>query len=209
MTNEALLNLSFPVSKLEKLNFTELLGRCNPIHLGKCWHSKWLQLSVKGQQSTCSLTQRVCLAPARANSQNSCKAVQLLLGGLLSGSLFVKVLEQIGSEGKGGRRGWRNWVLPCSEETNLREAQEPAYLKRGGSAGPFMGKAQVLPKEQSTPRKVPKIQFHDMQIQRALNTHSYPPSPILEDQQYIHTYMYAHTNTHAHTYTPRIYLKKK
>lgn len=57
----------------------------------------------------CTLTQRVCLAPARANSQNSGKAMQLLLGGLLGGgSLFVKVLKQIGSEGKGGRRSWRN-----------------------------------------------------------------------------------------------------
>lgn len=59
-------------------------------------------------------------------------------------------------------------LSPAMLRRNLK-AQEPAslfpvYLKTGDSDGPFMGKGQVLPKEQSTLRKVPKIQFHDKQI---------------------------------------------
>lgn len=38
------------------------------------------------------LTQSVRLAPTGANSQNSSKAVQFLLGRLFSGSLLIKVL---------------------------------------------------------------------------------------------------------------------
>jgi hypothetical protein len=83
--------------------------------------------------------------------------MQLLLGGLLSGPLFIKVLQQIGSEGKGGRKSYRNKGPQCSEETNPREAEDPASV-----SNLFKDKTQcqllleqLFPK-QPTLRKAPK-----------------------------------------------------